>query len=914
MAISKVILNGEVQMDVTDTTAVAGDVLTDKYFYGADGVKTVGVNSGGSSNIQNSKRYTVQGSGSYTITPDSGKDAMRSVALTVPSISVATPTISSELNPPRIVATVAQGRGYTEGGTTTGTQSCVALGGTKTPTTSEQTLASSGDYAIVTSDLKVAGDANLTAPNIKEGVTIFGVTGTHSGGSTVNVESGKSYTVNGAGNYTISPDTGFDAMDAVALTVPEQTLPTSTSTSASGTSKATISRSTSTRYINIPTGYNGSAAYYQISAVPNGSATGPTSLSASSATVSTGTNTLTLTKTGVTTTPTVSAGYVSSATASTATVALTASVPVQGATTITPTTSDQTIASGTYLSGAQTIKGSGYLTPSNIREGVTIFNVTGTYGGGAVADDKQVFFIDYDGTVVYSYSVSEFAALSALPANPTHSGLTSQGWNWTKAQITAQLAACPNGDVWVGQHYVPSSGNTEIDVTFTDSAYLSPYLSVNVNGSAVVNWGDNTSQTITGTSVTTNQFFSHTYSTTGNYTITISVTGTSAIRFNSNGTAGGGVLRPSAALGSDKIYSRCITAIRLGPNCSISNGGIAGCSNLETVTIPSSMDTITDFPVPACSSLKSFTWPAAVTEIRSSSFRLCVSLKSVSIPPTVTAINSQAFDECHSLTSVTIPTGVTAIKSYAFRGCDAMPKVDMPNTVTTIGMGAFINCRALNSVSLPTSVTSLGDNIFQNSGITSLAIPTGITTIPASMCYGCRQLESLTIPSTVTTVMGSAFRECYSLKSVVFPGNVSGAIGDYWLSDCVSLRTVQFTGSPTCTTLGSNAFRNCSSLQSVTLPNTLTELGNNTFYYNDSLASITIPSGVTSLGSSCFYFCGVSDLHFLSTTPPSATASNTFSNMPGSMIRIFVPTGRLAAYTSATNYPAPSSTVVYIEE
>lgn len=125
------------------------------------------------------------------------------------------------------------------------------------------------------------------------------------------------------------------------------------------------------------------AGYYNIQAtksVASGSATGPSSLNGSSATISTGTNIITLTKTGVTTTPTVSAGYVSAATASTATVALTASVTTKGAATITPGTTNQTIASGTYLTGTQTIAGDTNLVPSNIRHDVDIFGNTGTFG------------------------------------------------------------------------------------------------------------------------------------------------------------------------------------------------------------------------------------------------------------------------------------------------------------------------------------------------------------------------------------------------------------------------------------------------------------------------------------------------------------------------------------------------------
>lgn len=51
--------------------------------------------------------------------------------------------------------------------------------------------------------------------------------------------------------------------------------------------------------------------------------------------------------------------------------------------TYTPGTSDQTIASGIYLSGTQTIKGDANLIASNIKDGVPIFGVTGSYSGGS---------------------------------------------------------------------------------------------------------------------------------------------------------------------------------------------------------------------------------------------------------------------------------------------------------------------------------------------------------------------------------------------------------------------------------------------------------------------------------------------------------------------------------------------------
>lgn len=54
-------------------------------------------------------------------------------------------------------------------------------------------------------------------------------------------------------------------------------------------------------------------------------------------------------------------------------------VTKKSAQTYTPTTTDQTIASGQYLTGTQTIKGDSNLTADNIKSGTSIFGVTGSY-------------------------------------------------------------------------------------------------------------------------------------------------------------------------------------------------------------------------------------------------------------------------------------------------------------------------------------------------------------------------------------------------------------------------------------------------------------------------------------------------------------------------------------------------------
>lgn len=149
---------------------------------------------------------------------------------------------------------------------------------------------------------------------------------------------------------------------------------------------------------------------YASASVAAGSATAPSTISGSSATVSTGSNTLTLTKT-VSVTPVVSAGYVSSGTAGSASVSLTASVTTQAAQTIYPSTSDQTIASGRYLTGTQTVKAvavSG-LSADKLLSGTTV-NI------GDSADADRIMSVS-GSVVIQHYYTGSSTPSSSLGAN-----------------------------------------------------------------------------------------------------------------------------------------------------------------------------------------------------------------------------------------------------------------------------------------------------------------------------------------------------------------------------------------------------------------------------------------------------------------------------------------------------------------
>ena len=127
--------------------------------------------------------------------------------------------------------------------------------------------------------------------------------------------------------------------------------------------------------VTVPAGNYASNATKSVAA---GSVTAPATISGSSAGVSTGSNTLVLTKT-VSVTPNVTAaGYISSGTPGDVNVSLTASVTTKSAATITPGTSSQEIAAGTYCTGKQTISGDANLVAPNIVAGKSIFGVAGS--------------------------------------------------------------------------------------------------------------------------------------------------------------------------------------------------------------------------------------------------------------------------------------------------------------------------------------------------------------------------------------------------------------------------------------------------------------------------------------------------------------------------------------------------------
>ena len=252
------------------------------------------------------------------------------------------------------------------------------------------------------------------------------------------------------------------------------------------------------------------------------------------------------------------------------------------------------------------------------------------------------------------------------------------------------------------------------------------------------------------------------------------------------------------------------------------------------------------------------------------------------------------------------------IGNNAFSNCYSLSSITIPSGVTSIGSSAFYYCYSLSSITIPSSVTSIGSSAFYTCySLSSTTIPSGVTSIGSSMFYTCRSLSSITIPNGVTSIGSSAFTACYPLSSVTIPSGVT-SIGVSAFSSCSSFSSITIPSGVT--SIEGNAFYSCYSLSSITIPSSVTSIGNNAFQNCYSLSSVTIPSSVTSIGDSAFSSCyGMKEYHFERTTPPTL-GTTAFTNIQSDCI-IYVPKSSgqtvLNAYKTATNWSGWAS---YIQE
>lgn len=340
-----------------------------------------------------------------------------------------------------------------------------------------------------------------------------------------------------------------------------------------------------------------------------------------------------------------------------------------------------------------------------------------------IAQYKDVIFIDYDGTIRYSYTANEFANLTSLPPNPTHQGLIAQGWNWTLTNAKTVVAA--NGYLTIGQNYITDDDKTRIYVRL-DEQRKSPCLGIGINGTVDIDWGDGTQHsTLTGTAADTIVYTNiHEYASGGQYVIKLTITGTAYLKGTNNSNGGCALLRyrkdNSTTVANDarnKYYANAIKKVELGANIArIQTSSFYNCYSMQSITIPSTLNysTIGINAFYSCHALVGIVIPNGVVQLNEGCFMYCYGIRYFALPYGYAALGKSTFNNCQAVQQLYIKSGAKDLPHTYLNYAQSLTKVILPSTLQTISNNAFVRCEALVSLTIPSNVTSIGSGAFQN--------------------------------------------------------------------------------------------------------------------------------------------------------------------------------------------------------
>ncbi len=220
----------------------------------------------------------------------------------------------------------------------------------------------------------------------------------------------------------------------------------------------------------------------------------------------------------------------------------------------------------------------------------------------------------------------------------------------------------------------------------------------------------------------------------------------------------------------------------------LGDGAFNGCTLLESVQLPSTLESIGMECFLGDVKLAEMNIPASVSHL-GESFMAKTALETINLDPANpnfklvdgvlynTAGNVLMAVPMKGLTTFTVPDGVQAIYGGAFWGSQ-VANVTLPETMVDIEDFAFCQS-ALANINLPASIIWVGEQAFAATQLTEVTLPENFPYINDGEFAGCSQLATVHIPSSVLEIYPHAFQNC-NKATFYAHGSKAPVIMDYY--------------------------------------------------------------------------------------------------------------------------------------
>lgn len=291
----------------------------------------------------------------------------------------------------------------------------------------------------------------------------------------------------------------------------------------------------------------------------------------------------------------------------------------------------------------------------------------------------------------------------------------------------------------------------------------------------------------------------------------------------------------------------------------------------------------------------------------------------------VTAIPNSAFVSCTSLTSIVFPQSLQSIGTLAFRYCGNLVAVNFPEATVTVASNALqdsgVQVATINSNELIEYGIGHG-GLFSNAPITTIYFGNKVTdyVLYEECIYTVDHKTLVYVPTTkqtiayhplVEAIAAYAFKNNSNITSVVLPSTVT-TVGESAFSPCNNLTSVSL---PSVTSIGNSAFvpsSGIAKIAQISMPSVVT-MGSLAFRYFKG-TSVDIPSTCTQINNAFQDSPNIISMICRATTPPTITAPSLSGWCTGEGKNIYVPAASVDTYKAANVWSTYASYISAISE